>query len=477
MTFNIGLVWFRRDIRAHDHAALSHALAECRTVYTIFVFDPNILNPIKKKAVSDRRVQFICESVSDLDAQLRSAGGGIMIRHGDPVTVIPAVAAELGADAVYFNRDYSPYALKRDAAVAQQLATENRVGRSFKDCVIFEPDEVVTQSGDPYKVFTPYARAWRQRLTQLGPVMGFSYQLCNLKPDPNHSGEPWSAPALLHQTGFEPEFLDLAGGRTEGLRRLAAFSEKLDGYARQRDYFSADGTSKLSVYIRHGCVSIREILTVGMSRTTPGADAWVNELIWREFYQTIFYHYPWVNDRAFQDKYKHFRVDTDEALLAAFKTGQTGYPIIDAAMRCLNQTGWMHNRLRMVTASFLTKILLVDWKRGERYFSWKLLDYELQSNNGGWQWAAGIGCDAAPYFRIFNPVTQSETYDPSGKFIRQYCPELTRLNEKQIHAPWKAKILPPGFELGQTYPFPVVDYATQRQTALDLFARAARKTV
>ena len=210
-------------------------------------------------------------------------------------------------------------------------------------------------------------------------------------------------------------------------------------------------------------------MNVALNHPSPGAQKWLVELIWREFYQAIFYFSPWVNDRPFQDRYKGLVLTTSEDYLACFKAGMTGFPLIDAAMRCLNQTGWMHNRLRMVVASFVTKILLIDWKRGERYFSFKLIDYELQSNNGGWQWAAGIGCDAAPYFRIFNPTTQSKTYDPDGDFIREFCPELSRLNSQQIHCPASAKTLPESFKLGRDYPYPIVDYAVQRKKALAIY--------
>jgi deoxyribodipyrimidine photo-lyase len=218
------------------------------------------------------------------------------------------------------------------------------------------------------------------------------------------------------------------------------------------------------------------MVNTALSNPSPGSEKWLTELIWREFYQVIFHYFPHVNTMPFQEKFKTLVFPTSEEFLAKFKAGQTGFPIIDAAMRCLNQTGWMHNRLRMVTASFLTKILLVDWKRGERYFSWKLLDYELQSNNGGWQWSASIGCDAAPYFRIFNPTTQSKTYDPDGKFIREFCPELKELSNKDIHCPSEAKYLPISFQLGRDYPMPIVDYKLNRKKALDLYQAAAMES-
>lgn len=463
-----GLCWLRRDLRLYDHPALSEALKENDRVYVAFIFDDAILLPILKKATQDRRVQFICQSLVAVNRGLVSSGGGVILRRGNPVEIIPKLMQELGADTLYFNRDYSPYALTRDTAVTQDVERSGYSVRSFKDHVMAEPHEIMTQSGTPYRVFTPYSKAWFARFPMDEAIPTWDVEFSRLAPvlvAPEF--ESWEQ--LLAYAGFQPDSLDLPGGTLAGRVRLNEFAKILDDYDTRRNYFADEGTSRLSVYLRHGCVSVRECLNMAILRPSEGSRKWITEFIWREFYQMIFFHFPWVNDRPFQAKYHDLKVTTSEAYLAAFKAGMTGYPLIDAAMRCLNQTGWMHNRLRMVVASFLTKILLVDWKRGERYFSWKLLDYELQSNNGGWQWAAGIGCDAVPYFRIFNPVTQSKDYDPDGEFIRRYCPELRVLNRTQIHCPAEAKSLPNGFILGRDYPQPIVAYKSQRQAALILY--------
>ena len=469
-----GLCWIRRDIRLHDHAALSHCTQENEQVYLAFIFDGAILDPIKKKATSDRRVQFIIESLVELQNTLASKNTSLIIRYGNPVEEIPKIIQELEIDQLYFNRDYSPYALTRDQSVTEKITHAGKKVFSFKDHVIFEPTEILTKKQTPYTVFTPYSNAWKTAITELLPLKCFPANLNRLahlqQEKPLNTIE-----ALLNFTGFESEAPFLKGGSGPGLERLKNFATKIEPYEKNRDYPDLDGTSKLSIYLRHGCISIRDMINFSLDHKNSGSEKWLTELVWREFYQMIFFHFPEVNDVPFQAKFRSLEFPTSEEFLAKFKDGQTGFPIIDAAMRCLNQTGWMHNRLRMVTASFLSKILLIDWKRGERYFSWKLLDYELQSNNGGWQWSAGIGCDAAPYFRIFNPTTQSKTYDAEGTFIREFCPELAPLNNQDIHEPSKAKNPPLTFQLGRDYPFPIVDYKLNRQKALHLYASAGNK--
>ena len=465
------LCWIRRDLRLHDHAALASALQNHDTVYLAFIFDNDILDPLKKRAASDKRVQFIAESLVEIQATLEHHQSGLLIRYGNPVIEIPALVKELKIDALYFNRDYTPYPIKRDQTVTETVTAMGCKVQTFKDHVMMEPRDILTAKKTPYQVFTPYSRAWRQaldsarqpdrkvRLTNLAPVL---------------DSPATSLSRLLAFAGFEAMPPNTAapipkGGTAEGHAQLQRFSSMIDTYDHGRDFPYLDQTSRLSVYIRHGCISIREMVTAALAATSNGHEKWLTELIWREFYQMIFFHYPEVNTEAFQPKFKGLGFPTNEDYLAKWKQGQTGFPLIDAAMRCLNETGWMHNRLRMIVASFLSKTLLVDWKRGERYFSWKLLDYELASNNGGWQWAVGIGCDAAPYFRIFNPTLQSQKYDPNGDFIKQYCPELKALSPKQIHNPAEAKDLPISFRLGLDYPRPIVDYKSQRQKALSLY--------
>ncbi len=453
------LCWIRRDIRLHDHAALSACTQNHSESYIVFIFDPEILEPIKKKSTADKRLQFIAESLFE-------CGHFPIIRYGNPVDVIPQLIKELQINALYFNRDYSPYAQKRDKTVTEIAKTLGCNVNTFKDHVIWEPEEILNQSKPPFKIFTPYSKAWKTALIPFLPLQEYPVKTQHIVP---HQNAFKSVKDILDFAGFEHTPLLWPGGTKAAHKHLEDFKHKLGEYETARDYPSVEGTSHLSVYIRHGCISIRELVNAATETQNSGSEKWLTELVWREFYQMVFHFYPDVNSQPFQEKFRSLTFTTNEDYLAAFKNGLTGFPIIDAAMRCLNQTGWMHNRLRMVTASFLTKILLCDWKRGERYFSWKLLDYELQSNNGGWQWAAGIGCDAAPYFRIFNPITQSQTYDPNGEFIREFCPELKSLSNKDIHFPMAAKQLPLSFQLGKDYPFPIVDYASQRKKCLEFF--------
>jgi deoxyribodipyrimidine photo-lyase len=503
------LCWIRRDLRLHDHAALASAIQNHDQVYLAFIFDNDILDPLKKRAASDRRLQFIAESLVEIQGTLEKNHSGLLIRYGNPVIEIPALVKTLEIDTLYFNRDYTPYPQKRDHSVTEKVAAMGCTVQTFKDHVMVEPHEILTANKTPYQVFTPYSRAWRQALEKMQQP-NIPITLKNLAPVPDSPAKSLST--LLAFAGFEAVapieaspiypsqdetrisnrdgslFLigdqsDLEsprsrfhfgmgipkGGTAAGQAQLHRFSSIIDTYDHGRNFPYLDQTSRLSVYIRHGCISIREMVSASLAATSPGHEKWLTELIWREFYQMIFFHYPEVHTEAFQSKFKGLQFPTNEDYLAKWKHGQTGFPLIDAAMRCLNETGWMHNRLRMIVASFLSKTLLVDWKRGERYFSWKLLDYELASNNGGWQWAVGIGCDAAPYFRIFNPTLQSEKYDPNGDFIKQYCPELKALSPKQIHNPAEAKGLPLAFRLGVDYPKPIVDYKSQRQKALALY--------
>jgi len=458
------LVWFRRDLRDFDHAALALALRHHARVHCAFVFDTGILDALPRP---DRRVDFILRAVHELDAALRTKGGGLILRHGRAVEEIPRLAAELGVVAVYANRDYEPFARQRDAAVAAQLAA---VGRDFVDCkdqVIFERDEVLTQAGTPFSVFTPYARAWRARLAP-GDLVEHS---CN--PEPGQLAAPDAvlpAPTFtLEQLGFAPTDLTIPCGMSGGARMFEDFLTRIDRYHETRDFPAMKGVSYLSPHLRFGTVSIRQLAVAAHAESLQpdgrGAEVWLNELIWREFYQMILWHRPDVVERSFKPEYDALVWDDAPDWLAAWETGHTGYPLVDAAQRQLLQSGWMHNRLRMVSASFLTKDLGIDWRLGERHFADWLLDYELASNNGGWQWAASTGCDAQPYFRIFNPVTQSEKFDPQGKFIRRYVPELQDVPDKFIHAPWKMPERP------AAYPAPIIDHAAARERTLARFSR------
>ncbi|KPC53384.1 cryptochrome/photolyase family protein [Amantichitinum ursilacus] len=464
------LFWFRRDLRVHDNAGLYHALKSGADVLPVFVFDRDILDGLPQ---SDRRVAFIHASVHALQAELRAAGGDLITVHDHAAAAIVRLARQHDVCAVYTNHDYEPAAQARDATVRHTLQQAGVELLTFKDQVIFERDEVLTQAGGMFSVFTPYKRAWMQKLDAFHlkayPVKKY---LAALAPLP-----PQTIPTLQHM-GFAADALAglrITPGIDGGEQLFEDFKNRINRYHETRDFPAVKGPSYLSVHLRFGTVSIRELAAYAQHRGGEGASTWLGELIWRDFYAQILWHRPEVAQQAFKPEYVHLPFPNPQDLFEAWCEGRTGYPLVDAAMRQLNQTGYMHNRLRMVTASFLVKDLLVDWRWGERYFADKLIDFDLASNNGGWQWAASTGCDAQPYFRIFNPVTQSEKFDAEGKFILRYCPELTGLSGKALHAPWLAKpgvLASAGIRLGHDYPEPVVDHGVQRDLALALFKKA-----
>ena len=471
------LVWFRRDLRDFDHAALYHALKDARSVYCAFVFDRDILDALPRP--DDRRVEFIRNSVVDLATSLAGRGGALIVRHGVARDEIPRLAGELGAMAVYANHDYEPAARERDADVARRLSERGIAFHTTKDHVIFERDEVLSQAGTPFSVFTPYKNAWLRALTPFHvkayPVEAYEASLA--RPEPGIATEIPSLDAMGFRRTNLAE-LGVVAGMAGGAALFADFRKRIDHYKEARDFPARKGPSYLSVHLRFGTVSIRELAAYAHARSLePGGDGaatWLSELIWRDFYAQILWHYPRVATTAFKDEYAGLRFPGSARNFAAWCAGRTGYPIVDAAMRQLNATGYMHNRLRMVAASFLVKDLLVDWRLGEKYFAHTLIDFDLASNNGGWQWAASTGCDAQPYFRIFNPVTQSQKFDADGQFIRRYVPELARLDARSIHAPW---LLPleqqkdSGVVIGRDYPAPIVDHAAARVAALELYGR------
>ena len=479
------LVWMRRDLRAHDHAALYHALKHAREVFVAFVFDTDILADLP---ADDRRVSFIHASLRDLHRQLQALkpDAGLLVSHGAAGQTIPELARALRVDAVFTNHDVEPQAKARDAQVLGALAHHDIVMHSFKDQSIFERDEVLTQSGRPYTVFTPYKKAWLAKLNDFYvkpyPVARHAAALATLPHDlPAHTraAEPgW----LLAEMGFEAQ--DLAQLHiqtgTQGARALLAdFILRMDLYEDTRDFPAIKGPSYLSVHLRFGTLSIRELVGLAWARAreaSAGAQTWLSELIWRDFYMQILEHFPHAAQHAFKHEYERIQWAHGPQAKQHFQAwcdGQTGYPLVDAAMHQLNRSGYMHNRLRMVVASFLTKDLGLDWRWGEAYFAEKLIDFDLAANNGGWQWAASSGCDAQPYFRIFNPITQSQKFDPKGKFIRRYLPQLAGLSDKAIHAPWLAaplELQAAGVRLGEDYPAPVVDHAQARADTLARYA-------
>ncbi|HET7864888.1 MAG TPA: deoxyribodipyrimidine photo-lyase [Burkholderiaceae bacterium] len=470
------LVWLRRDLRGEDHAALSHALRSARRVWCVFVFDTDILSPLSR---ADRRVGFIHGSVLALDQDLRALGGGLFVRHGESVGQVTALAKALGVEAVFTNHDYEPAAVQRDARARAALAEAGIGWRSFKDQVVFEADEILTGAGTPYGVFTPYKNAWLKRVqAQDVAAQPVRPHASHLAPLPAHldAGAP-----SLQDLGFEPASMSLKPGSRGAQELLQDFLGRIDAYAEARDYPAVKGPSYLGVHLRFGTVSIRELARLARERAVAasrGAEVWLSELIWRDFYHQILHHHPHVVDRPFRAEYDALTWDAGpqaDQFFAAWCEGRTGYPLVDAAMAQLNQSGYMHNRLRMLTASFLTKDLGLDWRWGERYFAERLNDYDLAANNGGWQWAASTGCDAQPYFRIFNPVTQSRKFDPQGKFIRRYLPALAGLDDVRIHTPWLAgpmELQGSGVALGRDYPRPLVDHDEARQRTLARFAAA-----
>ena len=493
-----GLMWFRRDLRCFDNAALYHALKECRQLHCVFVFDREILDPLVDQGLTaDRRVEFILASVAELDAALRalaqdSPAHGLIVRHAVAREAVPALAHELHAQAVFANHDYEPQAVQRDAMVRGALAHQGVSFVTFKDHVVFERDELLTQQGHAYGVFTPYKNAWLKKIDDFYlkpyPVARYAASLAP-HPPAAHQALP-TLPTLstlstlptLPQLGFRPTnlgSLKIPTGASGGEQLFDEFFERMDRYDASRDFPAVKGPSYLGVHLRFGTVSVRQLAAVAHKLAAKGSDGaavWLGELIWRDFYAQIIYHFPHAATAAFKSEYDAITWEHGkhaQALFAAWCEGRTGYPLVDAAMAQINQTGYMHNRLRMVVASFLVKDLGIDWRWGERYFAEHLNDFDLASNNGGWQWASSSGCDAQPYFRIFNPVSQSERFDPEGKFIRRYLPQLAGLSDSSIHAPWQAseiELLAAKVELGKTYPKPIVDHAEAREKTLARYA-------
>ncbi len=474
-SYEKSLVWFRRDLRDYDHAALYHALKSSNNVYCAFVFDTAILDLLQDKA--DRRVEFIWESVRELKASLQKHGGDLIVLHGRAVDEVPKLAKSLLVNAVLTHHDYEPSAIMRDAEVATALHSLGIAFHHYKDHVIFEKDEVLNLSGKPYGVFTPYKNMWLKTITDFFlkayPVDTYIERLAKVNA---------SELIDLEDLGFERTNLShmrLPTGMQGGLTLFDDFKKRMNRYQEVRNFPAIKGVSYLSVHLRFGTVSVRHLAREAMQAGNVGAQTWLSELIWRDFYAQILYHNPNVAAaKAYKPEFESLNFSNDPSLFKAWCEGKTGYPLVDAAMRQLNSTGFMHNRLRMVAASFLVKHLLIDWRWGERYFAEKLIDFDLSSNNGGWQWAASTGVDAQPWFRIFNPIAQSEKFDARGQFIRKYIPELSQCNDKEIHAPWL--ILPLrqrelNLTLGDDYPLPVVDHATQRALALALYKNASRQ--
>ncbi|WP_343655924.1 deoxyribodipyrimidine photo-lyase [Cupriavidus sp.] len=482
--FARGLVWFRRDLRMDDHAALHYALKHCQQVWCVFVFDREILDPLRERGLkADRRIEFILKSLDPLRQALTDAGGGLIVLDDQARNAIPRLAAELDAGAVFANHDYEPSAKDRDATVRRALAADGRELFTFKDQVIFETSEILTGQDQPFSVFTPYKNAWLKALRpfDLRPYPVDTYRKA-LAPVPAVHRK---ALPTLESLGFAPSNLqdiEMPTGMDGAQALFHEFQTRMGDYGQRRDFPALRGPSYLSVHLRFGTISIRalartahEVVQQG-GAATAGAAIWLSELIWRDFYFMILHHHPRLAEgKSYHPEYDAIRwgdLHTGNQYFEAWCQARTGYPLVDAAMLQIRHSGYMHNRLRMVTASFLVKDLGVDWRRGEQYFADQLNDFDFSANNGGWQWAASTGCDAQPYFRIFNPVTQSEKFDPQGRFIRKYLPVLAKLPDKYIHAPWTAPddvLAAAGVKLGENYPEPIVQHKVARMEALERY--------
>ncbi|HSW19782.1 MAG TPA: deoxyribodipyrimidine photo-lyase [Ramlibacter sp.] len=484
--YDAGLMWFRRDLRPNDNAALYRALRACRQVHCVFVFDRAILDALPRQ---DRRVEFIRESVAQLDQALRELAGdaaaGLIVRHAVAADEIPRLAQALQAQAVFANHDDEPAALARDATVRKALVAQGIALHTAKDHTVFERQELLTQAGRPYAVFTPYKNAWMAKVDAFY-LSAYPVELHASALAPRPPAHARAVPTLA-ELGFEATTLTqlpIGVGFSGGRALFEQFLGRIDAYHDTRDFPAVPGSSYLSVHLRFGAVSIRELARAAHALAqngSRGAATWLNELIWRDFYFQVLANFPHVadaqgNGHSFRREYDAIEWEQGpqaQALFEAWCEGRTGYPLVDAAMLQLNQTGYMHNRLRMVTASFLCKDLGVDWRQGERYFAQQLNDYDLSANNGGWQWASSSGCDAQPYFRIFNPVSQSRKFDPDGEFILRYLPQLAHLPPKALHEPWTAapvELAAAGVTLGRDYPWPVVDHAQARERTLRRYA-------
>lgn len=428
------IFWFRRDLRLKDNKALFEACDQSKCVIPIFIFDEHILKKLKNK--KDKRVWFIWESLQALKTKLNKKNLDLLIFKGRPEEILPKLIQELQIGSIYCNEDYEPYAINRDKKIKQISQKNDCNFYAVKDQVIFRGNEILKKDLSAYKVFTPYKNAWLEKIKPLD-LTSFNANLNKLiKVDTK------KLPIIenFQEISFLQPENSLIAGEEQAQKLFKEFLNQIDQYHKERDFIDLDSNSKLSPYIRFGLISIRELLRKTYLLETKGSNTWVSELIWREFYQMILYQNPNVIKEEYIPKYRNINWLGDSSNFHKWVLGETGFPIIDAAMRLFAKTGTMHNRLRMIVASFLVKDLLIDWRKGEEYFSQTLLDFDLASNNGGWQWCASTGCDAQPYFRIFNPVLQSKKFDPKGIFIKKQIPALRHFPEKYIHTPEKAPL-------------------------------------
>jgi deoxyribodipyrimidine photo-lyase len=454
------IVWLRRDLRIEDNAALVAACAVSEEIIPLFIVDDDRL---KRPDTGAARVIFLLDALNVLDKNLHLLGGRLIIRRGNAVDELLASCKEFRVQGVFFQQEYEPYGRARDTRACAQLAEAGFATQVFPGQSVIKPTSIVSKVGTPYTVYAPYMHSWFD---------------CEVD-EPLDRPEQVRVPTDVRSTSIPtPNELDVStdqrfacGGEDAALRLLLTMTgKKLADYENKRNVISAPGTSHLSRHLHFGTISPRKV--VATLDGLPGCDSFLSEIAWRDFYLQILYHFPYVEHSAFKKQYDKVVWENDDRLFRAWCDGETGYPIIDAAMRQLNSEAWMHNRARMIVASFLTKDLLINWQWGERYFMQKLVDGDLASNNGGWQWAAGTGTDAQPYFRIFNPVTQGEKFDSNGDYVRRYLPQLRSVPAKFVHSPWNMSWAEQelcGCVLGKDYPEPIVDHATQRKKSLKVY--------
>ena len=426
----VSIFWFRRDLRIEDNHGLFQALSASEPVLPLFIFDTNILDRLPSK--KDGRVEFIHQAITLLNEAI---GGHLCVKHGNPLAIFKDLMTKWDIVRIYTNHDYERYGLDRDVSISELAQEKGIEFRSFKDQVVFEKDEVLSGAGTPYTVFTPYSRKWKALLAETSlPNFPSSEST-------NYVSDTFTLPSLA-DIGFQSSGLLFP--------QASVADELIRAYAQDRDFPAKPGTSRLSVHLRFGTLSIRSLVRQAIGKS----EVWLNELIWRDFYFNILHHFPHISEKhSFRKEYDRMNWRNNEEEFKAWCEGKTGYPIVDAGMRELNATGFMHNRVRMIVASFLVKHLLIDWRWGEAYFAEKLLDFDFAANNGGWQWASGSGCDAAPYFRVFNPTLQTQKFDQSLAYIKKWVPELQELS----------------------YPAPIVNHELARARVLAAYKEALGK--
>ena len=450
------LFWFRRDLRLNDNHGLFASLSKGKVI-ACFLWDSKILASLE---LDNPRINFIQQSLNKIKQQLQSFGSDLIILNGNIEDELAKLVTKYQIKAIHWNEDYEPWAITRDQNISTKFTQQGITCHSYKDHTIFAKREILNQQAKAYTIYTPYKNTWLQKLNQ---------QACQSYPSENLQANFHQLPS--QEQYFTPtkhgfyQIPALNGGTDEAQQRLFNFTEKLADYHLTRNYPAQDLTSYIGVDLRFGTLSIRQAVQFALAQNNDGSTIWLSELIWRDFFSQILFNFPHVSNQAFREEYNQLNYTNNLDWFNKWCNGQTGYPIVDAGMRQLNQTGFMHNRVRMICASFLCKDLLIDWRWGETYFAKKLLDYDLASNNGNWQWCSSTGCDAQPYFRIFNPYLQSRKFDPTGEYIRKFIPEIAHLSDKLIHCPDHEDLFN-----SINYPQPIVNHPTQVKLAKIMFA-------